>query len=102
VFRIRDPVLFNLWIPDRDLGRGKNPDPDPGSGMNIPDHSSESLETFLGLKILKFFYSDPDPGSGIFLTLDPVSGMENPKPGSVISRIRNTVFKYKTKTQGNH
>jgi hypothetical protein len=37
--------------------------------MNIPDHISESLETvFFGLKILKFFDADPDPGSGIFLT----------------------------------
>jgi hypothetical protein len=26
----------------------------------------------LGLKILKFFVADPDPGSGAFLTLDPV------------------------------
>ncbi len=48
----------------------KNQDPDPGSvsGMNIPDHISESLETIFGLRILKFF---ADPGSGIFLTLDP-------------------------------
>jgi hypothetical protein len=36
----------------------------------------ELREQFFGLKILKFFYSDPDPGSGIFLTLDPGSGME--------------------------
>jgi hypothetical protein len=42
-----------------------------GSGMNIPDHICESLETIFGLKIHKFFYVDPDPGSGIFLTLDP-------------------------------
>jgi hypothetical protein len=34
-----------------------------GSGMNIPDHISESLETFFGVKILKFF--DADLGSGI-------------------------------------
>jgi hypothetical protein len=78
VFRIRDPV-FNPWIPDRDLGWGINSD--PGSGMNIPDHFSESLETFLGLKILKFFDSVPDPGSGIFLTLDQVSGMEKSETG---------------------
>ncbi len=25
---------------------------------------------------LKFFYADLDPGSGIYLTLDPESGME--------------------------
>jgi hypothetical protein len=45
-----------------------------GSGMNIPDHISESLETIFGVKILKFFDADAD--SGIFLTLDPGSGME--------------------------
>jgi hypothetical protein len=37
------------------------------SGMNIPDHISESLETIFGVKILKSFDADP----GIFLTLDP-------------------------------
>jgi hypothetical protein len=26
-----------------------------------------SLEKIFGFKILKFFYADPDPGSGIFL-----------------------------------
>jgi hypothetical protein len=42
------------------------------SGMNIPDHISESLETIFCVKILKFFYADPDQGSGIFF--DPGSG----------------------------
>jgi hypothetical protein len=42
--------------------------------MNIPDHISESLETICWVKKHKFF--DADPGSGIFLTLDPESGME--------------------------
>ncbi len=50
--------------------KGKNPD--PGSGMNIPDHFSESLKEVFSIKILKFFYSDADlvsrdlfdPGSG--------------------------------------
>ncbi len=32
-----------------------------GSGMNKPDHISESFETIFGVKILKFF--DADPGS---------------------------------------
>jgi hypothetical protein len=32
-----------------------------GSGMNISDHFSESLET-VELKILTFFNMDPDPG----------------------------------------
>jgi hypothetical protein len=46
------------------------------SGMNIPDHISESLETIFWVKIpvpvLKFFDADadPDPGSGNLLTLD--------------------------------
>jgi hypothetical protein len=50
------------------------------------------------LKILKFFDGDPDPGSGIFLTLDPGwkkfgSGIRDKHPGSAtllarISRIR--------------
>jgi hypothetical protein len=35
---------------------GKNQDPDPGSGMNNPDHISESLETI---------FLDADPGSGM-------------------------------------
>ncbi len=47
-----------------------------GSGKNIPDHISQSLETFFGLKIFKFFDTDANPGSGIFSTLDPGSGME--------------------------
>jgi hypothetical protein len=42
---------------------GKSQDPDPGSGMNIPDHISESLETTFGLKIFKIFSADPDPES---------------------------------------
>jgi hypothetical protein len=36
----------------------------------------ELRNNFSGLKILKFFDADPDPGFGIFLTLDPGSGME--------------------------
>jgi hypothetical protein len=42
-----------------------------GSGMNIPIHISESLETIFWVKKLKFFDVDPDPQSGIFRTLDP-------------------------------
>ncbi len=52
----RDPVLFNP-------GSGMEKSPDSGSGMNIPDHFSESLETVLGLKVLKFFDADPNLGS---------------------------------------
>jgi hypothetical protein len=34
-----------------------------GSGMNMPDHISESLETIFWVKILKFFDEDADPGN---------------------------------------
>jgi hypothetical protein len=45
-----------------------------GSGMNILDHISESLETIFCDKLLKFFDADADPGSvNLF---DPGSGME--------------------------
>jgi hypothetical protein len=49
---------------------------DQGSGMNILDHISESLETIFWVKILKFLKAYPDTGSAIFLTLDLRSGME--------------------------
>jgi hypothetical protein len=46
---------------------GKNPD--RGSGMNIPDHISESLvgKNLLGLKTPELFDADPDldRGTGI-------------------------------------
>jgi hypothetical protein len=51
--------------------------------MNIPDHISESLETLIWVKIVEFFNTDPDPGSRIFLTLDPGwknSGINIPDP----------------------
>jgi hypothetical protein len=65
-----------------------------GSGMNIPDHFSESLETVLVRKILKLF--DPvirnlfDPGSG---KEKFGSGINIPDqhPGSA-SRISNTDY----------
>jgi hypothetical protein len=38
--------------------------------------------------VLKFFDADPDPGSGIFLTLDPGSRVEK-----IGSRIHNTETK---------
>jgi hypothetical protein len=44
----------------------------------------KELEHFgLGLKMLKFFEADADPGSGIFMTLDPGSVKEkipDPQP----------------------
>jgi hypothetical protein len=51
--------------------------------MNIQDHISESLEAMFWVKIRKFFAADPNPESGIVLTLDPESGMK--KIGSGIN-----------------
>jgi hypothetical protein len=51
-----------------------------GSGMINPDPISESLETIFWVNILFF---DPNPGAGIFLTLDP--GLKNSDPGSGIN-----------------
>jgi hypothetical protein len=48
-----------------------------------PDHISESLESIFWVKIPKFFYANPDLGSGIFLTLD------NP---DLISESLETIF----------
>jgi hypothetical protein len=48
--------LFDPWI--RDQGWVKNPDPGSGSGMNSPDHISQSLETIFWVKIFEFFNSD--------------------------------------------
>ncbi len=42
-----------------------------GSGMNNPDHNSDSFETIFWAKILKFF--DADPG---WKNSDPRSGKE--------------------------
>ncbi len=51
--------LFDPWIQDPGWVKKSTPE----SGMNIPDHISESLETIFGLKILNFSDTDPDPGS---------------------------------------
>ncbi len=45
--------------------------------MSISDHISESLETIIfWFKNTSIFDADPDPGSGIFLTLNRGSRME--------------------------
>ncbi len=82
---------------------GKDQDPDPGprseSGMNIPDHISGSLGTTFWDKI-HLFDADPDPGSGIFVTLDsgwkifgPGYGINIPNPQHCPSRIQVIVEK---------
>jgi hypothetical protein len=58
-----DPGSGAFLTPESGMGKKS------GSGLNNPDHISESLKTIFWVKILKFL--DPDPGSGIFLTLDP-------------------------------
>jgi hypothetical protein len=50
-----------------------------GSGMNNPDHISESLETILWVKILKFF--DADPGSGMKKFCFGIRDGKNSDPG---------------------
>jgi hypothetical protein len=74
-------ILGICSVADPDPGWVKSQDSDPGSGMNIPDHNSESLETIFWAKILKFLDADAE----IFLTLDPGSGIER-------IRIRDRVF----------
>ncbi len=74
VLRIRDLVRFDPWI--RHPGKKSR----SGSRMNIPDQIPRAQKQFFGLKILEFF--DADPGTGIFLTLDP--GLKNLEPGSAI------------------
>jgi hypothetical protein len=57
-----------------------------GSGMNNPDHISESLKKlFWGVKILKFFDVDPGPGIEQIWIRDPRrkkvgSGINIPAP----------------------
>jgi hypothetical protein len=58
-FQYRNPTI-NIIVADPDPG-WVGIKSGSGSGMNNPDHISESLETFFGVKILKFF--DADPGS---------------------------------------
>ncbi len=65
---VADPGSSAFLTPGSGMGKKSK----SGSGMNIPEHISESLETiFFGLNILKFFDADPDLEYGIFLTLDP-------------------------------
>jgi hypothetical protein len=78
---VADPGYDASWIPGSGLGKKSR----SGSGMNMPDHISESLETIFWAKIPKFFYGDPDPGYVIFMTLDPGwerfgSGINIPDP----------------------
>jgi hypothetical protein len=63
---------------------------DPGSRMNIPDLILENLVpvSVFGLKILKFFDADLDPGSGRYVVnlgsemVKVESGIRDKHPGS--------------------
>jgi hypothetical protein len=55
VLRIRDPEPFCPLDPGSGMGKKSG----CRSGMNNPDHFSESLETIFRVKILKFFAVDP-------------------------------------------
>jgi hypothetical protein len=46
----------------QDLGSKTGKKSASGSGMNNPDHFSQSLETIFWVKILKFFDADPESG----------------------------------------
>ncbi len=57
-----------------------------GSGMNIPDHISESLGTIFGLKYLNCVMRIRIRNQEVFLTLDSGSGMgKNSDPGSGVN-----------------
>jgi hypothetical protein len=70
---VADPDLGSgaFLTPGSGIREWKNSDPGSGTGMNIQDHISESLESIFWLQVLKFSDVEPDPGSGNFLTLDP-------------------------------
>ncbi len=61
-----------------------------GSGMNNPDHISESLEPFFGLKYMKFF--DADPGSGIEKNLIKDGTNSDPRSGINIRDPQHCIF----------
>jgi hypothetical protein len=70
-------------VADPDLGSGAFLTPGSGmgkksgsgSGMNLLNHISESLETIFWVNVLKFFHAVPDPGSGNLF--DPESGIRD-------------------------
>ncbi len=63
MLRIRDPGYGAFLTRDPGWEKSQDLDQGSGSGMNKPDHISESLGTIFWVKILKFF--DADPGSGM-------------------------------------
>jgi hypothetical protein len=66
---VADPGSGAFLTPGSGVGKKSR----SGSGIQIPYIFLIDKKQFFGLKILKFFYADPNPVSGIFLTLDPGS-----------------------------
>jgi hypothetical protein len=71
----------------RDVDPGSEMEKKSGPGINILNHISESLLTFFWLRDT---YGDPDPGSGDFLTLDPVFTKSRSDPQHWIVASKNT------------
>jgi hypothetical protein len=67
------PVPFDPWV--KNNIRIRDPYPELRSRIIL----TRAYKQFFGLKKFKFFYADA--GSGIFLTLDPGSGMEKFESG---------------------
>jgi hypothetical protein len=55
---VADPGCSAFLTPGSGMGKKSR----SGFGIKIPDHISDSLETIFWVKILNFFYADPDPG----------------------------------------
>jgi hypothetical protein len=76
------------------IGMGQNQDPGSGSGMNIPDHISESLETIFWVKNK---LTDPirdrfDPRFGIRNVKNSDPGWTDPRNTAVRYVIFATIF----------
>jgi hypothetical protein len=86
--RIQDPGSGAFLTPGSGIGKISR----SGSGKNITDPISVSLEIIFWVKILKFFDADPgsgniyDPASGIW---DRGSGMKKFGSGMEKNRIRD-------------
>jgi hypothetical protein len=52
---------FDPWIRDPGWKKPRARIRDLGSGMNIPYHIFEDLVSTFWVKVLLFFYADPDP-----------------------------------------